>query len=79
MRTVAVADVGGTHARFALAQIDSGRVVSLGEPVKLQTSDHASFQLAWEEFGRRPKCDRTSGIDFEESRFDLRATDRMHA
>lgn len=53
MRQIAVADVGGTHARFALADIDRGRVVSLGEPVKLQTSEHGSFQLAWEEFGRR--------------------------
>jgi glucokinase len=56
-RQVAVADVGGTHARFALAEIDAGRVVSLGQPVKLQTSDHASFQLAWEEFGRRENID----------------------
>lgn len=54
-RQVAVADVGGTHARFALAEIDGGRVLSLSQPVKLQTSDHASFQLAWEEFGRREK------------------------
>jgi len=57
MRRVAVADVGGTHARFALAEIEGGRVVSLGEPLKLQTSDHASFQLAWEEFGRRKAID----------------------
>ena len=53
MRQIAVADVGGTHARFALADIEDGRVVSLTEPVKLQTSEHGSFQLAWEEFGRR--------------------------
>jgi glucokinase len=53
VRQIAVADVGGTHARFALAEIDGGRVMSLGEPVKLQTSEHASFQLAWQEFGRR--------------------------
>lgn len=53
MRQVAVADVGGTHARFALAQIEDGRVVSLGEPITLKTADHASFQLAWQEFGRR--------------------------
>jgi len=57
MRTIAVADVGGTHARFALAKVESGRVVSLGQPVKLHTSDHGSFQLAWEEFGRREKID----------------------
>ncbi|HEX3676382.1 MAG TPA: glucokinase [Sphingomicrobium sp.] len=52
-RRIAVADVGGTHARFALAEIDAGQVSSLGEPVTLKTSEHGSFQLAWEEFGRR--------------------------
>jgi glucokinase len=52
-RQIAVADVGGTHARFALADIDGGRVVSLGEPVTLKTAEHGSFQLAWQEFGRR--------------------------
>ena len=51
-RTIAVADIGGTHARFALAEVDGGRVVSLGEPVTLKTADHASFQIAWQEFGR---------------------------
>jgi glucokinase len=53
VRKIAVADVGGTHARFALAEIDDGRVVGLGESVTLKTSEHGSFQLAWEEFGRR--------------------------
>jgi glucokinase len=52
-RQIAVADVGGTHARFALAGIEGGRVLSLGEPVTLNTSEHGSFQLAWQEFGRR--------------------------
>ena len=47
------ADVGGTHARFALATIDGGKVVELGEPVTLKTAEHGSFQLAWQEFGRR--------------------------
>ena len=56
-RQIAVADVGGTHARFALADLDAGRVVALGEPVTLKTNEHGSFQLAWQEFGRR------SGID----------------
>lgn len=54
MRQIAVADVGGTHARFALAGIDGGQVVSLSEPVTLKTTEHGSFQLAWQEFGRRP-------------------------
>lgn len=53
MRQIAVADVGGTHARFALAEIDAGRVAGLGEPVTLKTAEHGSFQLAWQEFGRR--------------------------
>lgn len=51
-RTIAVADIGGTNARFALAEIGGGRVVSLGEPATLKTGDHASFQSAWQEFGR---------------------------
>jgi len=57
MRQVAVADVGGTHARFALAGVDDGRIASLSEPVTLKTNEHGSFQLAWQEFGRR------SGVD----------------
>jgi glucokinase len=57
IRQIAVADVGGTHARFALADIEEGRVVALGEPVTLRTSDHGSFQLAWQEFGRQPGID----------------------
>ena len=50
---IAVADVGGTHARFAIAEIDGKRVASLSDPVTLKTADHASFQLAWQDFGRR--------------------------
>jgi glucokinase len=51
-RTIAVADIGGTHARFALAEVADGRVASLSDPVTLKTADHASFQTAWQEFGR---------------------------
>ena len=57
MRQVAVADVGGTHARFALAEVEGGKVVSLGEPVTLKTAEHGSFQLAWEDFGRQAGID----------------------
>ena len=49
MNVVAV-DIGGTHARFALAEVASGKVCSLGEPVTLKTAEHASFQTAWEAF-----------------------------
>lgn len=52
MRTIAVADVGGTHARFALAEIAGGRVRSLAEPTTFKTAAYASFQLAWQDFGR---------------------------
>ena len=52
MQVVAV-DIGGTHARFAIAEVADGRVVSLGEPVTLKTAEHGSFQLAWEAFAER--------------------------
>lgn len=52
-RTIAAADIGGTHARFAIAEVDGGKVVSLGEPVVMKTADHASFQLAWQDFCAR--------------------------
>jgi glucokinase len=52
MTQIVAVDIGGTHARFALAQVDGGRVVELGEAVTLKTAEHASFQTAWEDFGR---------------------------
>jgi glucokinase len=45
-------DIGGTHARFALASIASDGAIALGEPATLHTKDHASFQTAWEDFAR---------------------------
>jgi glucokinase len=47
---IVAVDIGGTHARFALAEIDAGRVVSLEEAVTLKTAHHASLQTAWEAF-----------------------------
>ncbi|MFA5970104.1 MAG: glucokinase [Sphingomonas sp.] len=49
MELVAV-DIGGTHARFAIAEVADGRVVSLADPVTLKTAEHASLQLAWQHF-----------------------------
>ncbi|MEE4454118.1 glucokinase [Novosphingobium resinovorum] len=47
---IVAVDIGGTHARFAIATIgDDGRI-TLGEPATLHTKDHGSFQLAWEAF-----------------------------
>jgi glucokinase len=51
MDVVAV-DIGGTHARFAIARIADGRVVSLEPPVTFRTAEHASLQLAWQHFER---------------------------
>lgn len=51
--TIAVADIGGTHARFALAKIAAGRVESLAKPITFKTAEHASFRTAWEEFARQ--------------------------
>jgi glucokinase len=48
---IVAVDIGGTHARFALAGIGDGRVVSLGEAVTMKTVEHASLQTAWEAFG----------------------------
>lgn len=45
-------DIGGTHARFALTTAAAGRVSHMGDLVTLKTAEHASFQTAWEEFGR---------------------------
>ena len=52
MQVVSV-DIGGTHARFAIADVENGRVVSLGEPVTLKTAEHASLQTAWQAFEAR--------------------------
>lgn len=49
MQVVAV-DIGGTHARFAIAEVEDGRVVSLGDPVTQKTAEHASLQTAWQAF-----------------------------
>lgn len=46
-------DIGGTHARFALASIAADGAIELGEPQTLHTSGHASFQTAWEDFRAR--------------------------
>jgi glucokinase len=53
MSEVVAVDIGGTHARFAIATIAPGGAVSLGEPVTLKTAEHASFQTAWQAFAAR--------------------------
>ena len=48
-RKIVVADIGGTHARFALADID-GDNIALGETATLRTAEHSAFESAWAAF-----------------------------
>lgn len=50
---IVAADIGGTHARFAVASVANGRVERLDEPITLRTAEHASLQTAWTAFGER--------------------------
>ncbi|WP_260924344.1 glucokinase [Novosphingobium sp. 9] len=47
---IVAVDIGGTHARFAIATIGADGSITLGEPATLHTKDHGSFQLAWQAF-----------------------------
>jgi glucokinase len=49
MEIVAV-DIGGTHARFALADVGEGQV-TLGPDTVLKTGDYGSLKEAWRAFG----------------------------
>lgn len=49
---IVAGDIGGTNARFAIAEVADGKVVKLDEPVTLHTSDYASLAVCWEAFGK---------------------------
>jgi glucokinase len=46
------ADIGGTHARFALAEVEDGRVLELGEALTLETAQYAGLAEAWQALAR---------------------------
>lgn len=52
MTELVTVDIGGTHARFALASVGEDGRIDLGEPVTLGTSDFASLKTAWEHFAQ---------------------------
>lgn len=52
MDLVAV-DIGGTHARFAIAAMAADGTITLDDPITLHTADHASFQTAWQDYRER--------------------------
>ncbi len=53
MTSLVTVDIGGTHARFAMAEIAADGAITLGEPATLHTKDHASFQTAWQDFAQQ--------------------------
>ncbi len=50
MTELVAVDIGGTHARFAVARVEAGRVDRLGEPAILRTGAHKGFESAWEAY-----------------------------
>ncbi len=53
MTQIVSVDIGGTHARFAIATRGDDGAVTLDDPITIHTEDHASFQTAWEDYARR--------------------------
>ena len=47
---IVAGDIGGTHARFALAELRPGAAPALGPMHKYRTREHSSFALAWAAF-----------------------------
>src|SRR5215470_360839 len=46
------ADIGGTHARFAIARVEDGNVLELGETCLFRTVDHSGLVETWHAFAR---------------------------
>lgn len=44
---IVAADIGGTHARFAVATMVDGGAISLGDVTTLRTREHADLASAW--------------------------------
>lgn len=53
MTEIVAVDIGGTHARFAIATLETARVTSLTDQVVLKTADHADLAGAWNAFAAR--------------------------
>ncbi len=47
---IVTADIGGTHARFALATVEAGKVIAVGAETVLRAADHAGLPDAWAAF-----------------------------
>jgi glucokinase len=49
---IVAADIGGTHARFALAELAPGALPKLGEMKRYRTREHDGLVSAWRAFER---------------------------
>ncbi len=49
---IVAGDIGGTHARFAIAELEPGAQPRLGPMHKYRTREHRDFASAWEAFRR---------------------------
>lgn len=49
---IVAGDIGGTHARFALAELQAGALPVLGEMRRYRTREHAGIASAWAAFAR---------------------------
>jgi glucokinase len=49
---IVAADIGGTHARFALAEVEPGMLPRLGAMKRYRTRDHPGLASAWAAFER---------------------------
>jgi len=49
-KDIVTIDLGGTHARFAIATLVDGQVQAVSDPVTLKTADHATFHAAWDQY-----------------------------
>lgn len=53
MTEIVAVDIGGTHARFAIAEVRQGRVATLRHETVMKAAEHASLQTAWEAFAEQ--------------------------
>ncbi len=49
---IVVADIGGTHARFAIATLQRGQIIRVENQITMNSADHASLEMAWEAYGK---------------------------
>jgi glucokinase len=53
MTEIVAVDIGGTHARFAIATLDGRTVTGVAPDVVLKTADHVDLAAAWKAFAAR--------------------------